>query len=82
MGRLRNVAKIVFDGVIVLIFPGKTLQVVIVVLADLGFLMNLLIQKPHMVGPTRNLYMMANMACTLTMYCGLVLVSVPETGEK
>ena len=26
--------------------------------------------------------MMANMACTLTMYCGLVLVSVPETGEK
>ena len=27
-----------------LIFPGKTLQVVIVVLADLGFLMNLLIQ--------------------------------------
>ena len=74
--------KLFLTGIIVLIFPGKTLQVVIVVLADLGFLMNLLIQKPHKVGPTRNLAMMANMACTLTMYCGLVLVSVPETGEK
>ncbi len=74
--------KLFLTGVIVLIFPGKTLQVVIVVLADLCFLMNLLIQKPHKEGPTRNLAMMANMACTLTMYCGLVLVSVPETGKQ
>ncbi len=74
--------KLFLTGVIVLIFPGKTLQVVIVVLADLCFLMNLLIQKPHTEGPTRNLAMMANMACTLTMYCGLVLVSVPETGKQ
>ena len=73
--------KLFLTGIIVLIFPGKTLQVVIVVLES-GISYNLLIQKPHKVGPTRNLAMMANMACTLTMYCGLVLVSVPETGEK
>ena len=71
--------KLFLTGVIVLIFPGKTLQVVLVVLADLGFLMNLLIQKPHQKGPTRNLAMMANMAMTLTMYCGLVLVTVDGT---
>ena len=71
--------KLFLTGVIVLIFPGKTLQVVLVVLADLGFLMNLLIQKPHVKGATRNLAMMANMALTLTMYCGLVLVTVEGT---
>ena len=73
--------KLFLTGVIVLIFPGKTLQVVLVVLADLGFLMNLLIQKPHQKGPTRNLAMMANMALTLTMYCGLVLVTVEGTED-
>jgi hypothetical protein len=73
--------KLFLTGVIVLIFPGKVLQVVLVVLADLMFLMNLLIQKPHKPGPTRNLAMMANMALTLTMYCGLVLVTVEGTED-
>merc|ERR1712072_22418 len=71
--------KLLLTGLIVLIFPGKKLQVVIACLFDLLFLMNLLIQKPHNQGPTRNLAMMANMALTMTMYCGLVLVSVEST---
>jgi len=71
--------KLFLTGAIVLIFPKQELQVVIAVLADLCFLMNLLIQKPHVAGPTRNLAMMGNMAITLTMYCGLVLRSVEGT---
>jgi hypothetical protein len=73
--------KLFLTGVIVLIFPKSELQVVIAVLADLCFLMNLLIQKPHVAGPTRNLAMMGNMAITMTMYCGLVLTSVKGTEE-
>jgi hypothetical protein len=68
--------KLFLTGIIALIFPGKDLQVVIVVLADLGFLCILLLYKPHTNHQGRNLAMMASVAITLTMYCGLVLKTV------
>ena len=68
--------KLFLTGIIALIFPGRDLQVVVVVLADLGFLCVLLIMKPHTHGPLRNLALAASVAITLTMYCGLVLRTV------
>ena len=74
--------KLFLTGVIVLIFPKSDLQVAIAVLADLCFLVNLLIQRPHVAGPTRNLATMANVAVTMSMYCGLLLNSVPGVSEN
>jgi hypothetical protein len=68
--------KLFLTGIIALVFPGRDLQVVVVVLADLGFLCVLLIMKPHKHGPLRNLALAASVAITLTMYCGLVLKTV------
>ena len=68
--------KLFLTGIIALVFPGKDLQVVVVVLANLGFLCVLLIMKPHKHGPLRNLALAASVAITLTMYCGLVLKTV------
>ena len=73
--------KLFLTGIIALIFPGKDLQVVVVVLADLGFLCILLTYKPHSKGPGRNLAMLSSIAITLTMYCGLILKTVDGLEE-
>ena len=70
------IQKLFLTGIIGLIFPGKDLQVVVVVLFDLFFLCILLSYKPHVMGPIRILASLSSVAITLTMYCGLVLKTV------
>ena len=70
------IQKLFLTGIIGLIFPGKDLQVVVVVLFDLFFLCILLSYKPHIMGPIRILASLSSVAITLTMYCGLVLKTV------
>ena len=74
--------KMFLTGVIALIFPGKDLQVAIVLLADLVFLCVLLIVKPHIRGSLRNLSMGVSVAITLTMFCGLVLKTVEGVNDN
>ena len=64
------------DSILKAIFPGKDLQVVVVVLFDLFFLCILQSYKPHIMGPIRILASLSSVAITLTMYCGLVLKTV------
>ena len=74
--------KLFLTGIVALIFPGKDLQVVIVVMFDLFFLCFLLAYKPHIEGPIRHLAAMASVAITLTMYCGLILKTVDGVEEQ
>ncbi len=76
------IQKLILTGLIGLIFPGKDLQVVVVVLFDLFFLCILLSYKPHIMGPIRVLASLSSVAITLTMYCGLVLKTVEGIDEE
>ena len=67
------VRKLLLTGVIVLIFPGKSFQVVFIVLCNICFLTFILIEKPHAPGPGRNLAFLSSFAVTFTMMIGLVL---------
>jgi len=73
--------KLFLTGVIFLIAPGTTFQVVVVVMANLCFLSFLIIEKPHKAGGQRNLAMIASFAITITMYLGFVLIAVDEAKD-
>jgi hypothetical protein len=64
---------LLLTGVIVLIFPGKSFQVVFVALCNLCFLTFLTIEKPHKPGGGRTLAFLSSFAITFTMLLGLVL---------
>ena len=70
--------KLFLTGVIVLIFPGKSFQVVVAAICNLCFLTFLLIHRPHLPGPGRTLAEMSSFAITVTMFVGLVLKTVTD----
>ena len=70
--------KLLLTGVIVLIFPGKSFQVVFIALSNMCFLTFLTIEKPHVPGPGRTLAFLASFAITFTMMLGLVLKTVED----
>ena len=65
--------KLLLTGVIVLIFPGKSFQVVFIALCNICFLTFILVEKPHVPGPGRTLAFLSSFAITFTMMMGLVL---------
>ncbi len=65
--------KLLLTGVIVLIFPGKSVQVVFIALCNICFLTFILVEKPHVPGAGRTLAFLASFAITFTMMLGLVL---------
>lgn len=73
--------KLFLTGVIVLIFPGKTFQVIVAAMSNICFLTILAIEKPHLPGPGRTLANMSNFAITFTMMLGLILKSVDDVKE-
>ena len=75
------IRKLFLTGVIVVIFPGETFQVVAVALSNVCFLTFLLIEKPHLPGPSRNLAFMASFAITITMLIGLIMKTVDEAQD-
>jgi hypothetical protein len=75
------VRKLFLTGVIVVMWPGKPFQVIVVVLCNICFLTFLTIQKPHLPGPGRWLAFMASFAITMTMLLGLVLKTTPAAAE-
>ena len=70
--------KLLLTGVIVLIFPGKSFQVVFIALCNICFLTFILVEKPHVPGPGRTLAFLASFAITFTMMLGLVLKTVED----
>eukprot|EP00943_MAST-04B_sp_MAST-4B-sp1_P007999 g7999.t1 len=64
---------LLIPGVVVLIFPGKSFQVVFIALCNICFLTFILVEKPHVPGPGRTLAFLASFAITFTMMLGLVL---------
>eukprot|EP00944_MAST-04C_sp_MAST-4C-sp1_P003556 g3556.t1 len=70
--------KLLLTGVIVLIFPGKSFQVVFIALCNICFLTFLTIEKPHVPGAGRTLAFLASFAITFTMMLGLVLKTVED----
>jgi hypothetical protein len=65
-------------GVIVLIFPGKSFQVVVVALCNVCFFAFLALEKPHLPGPGRNLANLSSFAITFTMLLGLIMKSIDD----
>jgi hypothetical protein len=76
------IQKLFLTGIIVLIFPGETFQVIVVALANLHFMAILYIMRPHLPGSGRSLAMAASFAITLTMDLALILKTVPEASKK
>ena len=70
--------KLLLTGVIVLIFPGKSFQVVFIALCNICFLTFLTIEKPHKPGGGRTLAFLSSFAITFTMLLGLVLKTVED----
>jgi hypothetical protein len=65
--------KLLLTGVVVLIFPGKSFQVVFIALCNLCFFAVLTIEKPYKPGGTRTLAFLSSFAITFTMMLGLAL---------
>ena len=68
-------------GVIVLVSPGTVFQVAVASVTNITFTFFLLMEKPHLPGPGRNLATMASIALTLTMFVGLILITVDDAKE-
>lgn len=58
------------------IYPGETFQIIVVVLANLLFLVYILLERPHKPGSGRTLAQVTYMAICVTMLLGLILDSV------
>ena len=68
--------KFFLTGLIMLIYPGETFQVIVVVLANLLFLVYILLERPHKPGSGRTLAQVTYLAICVTMLLGLILDSV------
>eukprot|EP00945_MAST-04E_sp_MAST-4E-sp1_P000194 g194.t1 len=75
------IRKMFLTGVIVLVSPGTVFQVAVASVTNITFTFFLLMEKPHLPGPGRNLATMASIALTLTMFVGLILITVDDAKE-
>jgi hypothetical protein len=73
--------KLFLTGMIVLIFPGTSFQVIVVAICNMFFFAFLTITRPHHAGNGRILANMSSFALTFTMLLGLILKSVDDAQE-
>jgi hypothetical protein len=73
--------KLFLTGIITLIFPGKSFQVIVVAICNIFFFAFLTIEKPYLPGHGQTLANMSSFAITFTMTLGLILKSVDEADE-
>eukprot|EP00943_MAST-04B_sp_MAST-4B-sp1_P002072 g2072.t1 len=71
--------KLFLTGIILLIYPGTTFQIVLVVTCNIFFFSFIAVEKPHVPGVGRTLATIASFAVTITMFTGLILSVVDET---
>lgn len=73
--------KLFLTGVVMLISPGTSFQIIVAVLFNLMFAFLILIETPHLPGPGRTLATLTYIAITLTMLLGLMLKTVEAASD-
>jgi hypothetical protein len=68
--------KFVLTGLIIILWPGESFQVIVAVMINLLCLIVILIERPHKPGPGRKLATLTYTGILVTMMIGLILNSV------